>query len=123
MKVLAWTNLALAFALELTALYILGIWGFQLNLPDMGRWYFALLTPMVFIAAWIIWAAPKSKYRLKGWKLLAYKWVAFSLVAWALWAGGLSKWAMIFEGIVLVNLVLLWAWQRFEPVYENFRDI
>jgi hypothetical protein len=115
LKALAWANLALAFVLEMTALYILGCWGFQLNLPEMGKWYFALVTPFVFICAWSIWAAPKAKYRLKGWKLLAYKLVNFSLVAWALWAGGLPQWAMIFEAVVLVNLVLLWVWKRFEP--------
>lgn len=115
MKALAWANLALAFILELTALYILMMWGFQLNLPVLGQWYFGLLTPFVFICAWSIFAAPKSKYRLKGWKLFAYKLGTFSLVAWALWAGGLPQWAMRFEGVVVVNLVLAWVWRRFEP--------
>ena len=115
MKALAWANLALAFVLELAAIYILGCWGFQVNLPLMGQWYFGLLTPFVFICAWYIFAAPKSKYRLKGWKLYGYKFVAFTLAAWALWAGGLPQWATLFEAVVGVNLVLLWVWRRFEP--------
>lgn len=105
MKALAWINLGLAFVLELAALYFLGIWGFQLDIPEMGKWYFALITPFVFICAWSFWAAPQAAFRLKGWKLFAFKWAAFSLAAWALWATGQTQWATLFEMVVLVNLV------------------
>ncbi len=114
-KALAWINLALAFVLEMIALYILGIFGFQMNLPDMGKWYFALIIPFVFICAWAILAAPKAQCRLKGWKLYGYKFVNFTLAAWALSAISQAQWAMLFEVVVAVNLVLLWVWRRFEP--------
>jgi hypothetical protein len=111
----AWANLFLAFILELAALYILVYWAFHLDLPDIWKWVLGLGAPLLFLVAWTIWAAPKSKRRLKKWKLWAYKAVAFGLAAWALWASGQAQWAVIFEGVVLVNLVLLRFWQRFEP--------
>ncbi len=70
--------------LELAALYILGYWGFQLTLPAEGKWTLGLGAPFAFLVAWSIWAAPKSKYRLKGWILWTYKFVAFGIVAMAL---------------------------------------
>jgi hypothetical protein len=115
LKALAWANLFVAFLLELAALYILGYWGFHLALPEAWQWGLGVGVPIVFLTAWGIWAAPKSKHRLKGWKLWTYKVVAFGIAAWALWATGQTQGAMIFEVVVLVNLVLLWIWKRFEP--------
>ena len=115
MELFAWANLLLAFLLELAALYILGYWGFHWALPEAGKWVVGLGAPVLFLAAWTYWAAPKAKHRLKGWKLWSYKVVVFGLAAWALWASGQTQWATRFEAVVLVNLVLLRVWQKYEP--------
>jgi hypothetical protein len=114
-KLLAWANLALAFLLELIALYLLGYWGFHLAIPPFWKWVLGTGAPLLFLMAWRIWAAPKSKSRLKGWKLCSYKVAAFGLAALALWACGQTQRALVFGAIVLVNLILLRLWQRFEP--------
>jgi hypothetical protein len=115
MKLLAWANLALAFLLELTALYLLGYWGFHSDFPAFWRWVWGLGAPALFLWAWRIWAAPKSKRRLKGWRLWAYKAAVFSSAILALGALGQTQRALVFGAVVLVNLILLWLWQRFEP--------
>jgi len=58
---------------------------------------------------------PKASRRLKGWKLWTYKIAAFGLAAATLWTCGQSEKAIIFGAVVLVNLVLLRVWQKFEP--------
>ena len=83
--------------------------------PEWGRWAAGLEAPLLFLTAWIFWAAPKAQHRLQGWKLWAYKVAVFTLAAWALAAAGRVQSALVFEGLVLVNLVLLWLWRRFEP--------
>ena len=115
LKFLAWTNLLAAFLLELAALYILGYWGFQSTHTGIWNWFLGLGAPLLFLSCWSIWAAPKSRKRLKGWKLWTYKFAVFSLVAFALGACGKTREAFVFEGIVLANLVFLRIWQRFEP--------
>ena len=115
MILLAWANLLLAFLLELAALWILGYWGFHLGLPETGRWAFGLGAPVLFLAAWTIWAAPKSRRRLQGPRLWLYKVVVYTVAALALAATGQARNAAVFEVVVLANLALLWIWKRFEP--------
>ena len=96
-----------------------GLLGVSFARSRMGKVGDGFRRSTLFLTAWGFWAAPKSKHRIKGWKLWAYKAMAFGLVTLALGAACKIKSALVFAGVVLINLILLWFWKRFEPTVLN----
>ena len=111
MRILAWLNLALAFFLELAALYFLWAWGFHGQGPALGRWILGFGLPVLFAAAWGRWAAPKSVRRCKGSTLVAVKVLLFTPAAVALGLRSGAVPAAMFVGVVLAQLALERAWR------------
>ena len=98
-------NLVLAFFLELTALLAYAAFG-ALAPEGWLQPLTGILAAGLFVVLWAIWAAPRSKRRLKGRRLLAFKAAIFAGAALALALVGQPLWAIVFAGLVAVQLWL-----------------
>ena len=105
-------NLALAFLLEIALLVALGFWGFHLGNSNMWHWIVGIGAPSLTAVVWGQVAAPMAKNRLKSTQLLVFKVVLFTLGALALYAVGQKRWALGFEGVSLISLVLGFMWKQ-----------
>lgn len=106
MNIIKTGNSAFAFLLELSALVILGFWGFALQSNKIISVTFALLVPMIMVAIWRTWCAPSSSDRLKGWFLILLKLVLFGIVVCCLLNMQQISIAVIFGCAVILNLGL-----------------
>lgn len=104
-------NLALAFLLELVAVGAFAYWGFVSAASPLNI-VLAVGLAVVSIMLWGIFAAPKSTRRLKGNALLAFKLVFFALAALALILAGSEMLGIVFAVLVVLNLILVYAWQQ-----------
>jgi hypothetical protein len=104
-------NLALAFLLELVAVGAFAYWGFTTTTSPLNI-VLAVGLAVVSIVLWGIFAAPKSSRRLKGNALLAFKLVFFALAALALILAGSEMLGVVFAVLVVVNLILAYAWKQ-----------
>lgn len=98
-------NLGLAFLLELAALVSFALVGALLP----GGWMqlvVGIAGAAVFIIIWAIWAAPRSKRRLRGQNLLLFKIGVFGVAVVILALLGQTLWAVLLAVLVAVNLVL-----------------
>lgn len=98
-------NLALAFLLELGALLAFAAAG-ALVPEGWLQLVAGIFAAGVFIVVWAIWAAPRSKRRLKGMRLLLFKIAVFGVAALTLVLIGLPVWAAVFAILVAINLWL-----------------
>lgn len=105
-------NLALAFLLELGVLAALAYWGWAVGPTSAAKIGLAIGAPVVAIAIWAIWGAPRSPRRLKGmWYWLLR--VAFDAAgALALIAAGQSLAGIVFALVALLNVVLGYMWAQ-----------
>ncbi|OTN88907.1 hypothetical protein A5819_001399 [Enterococcus sp. 7E2_DIV0204] len=106
MYLIKYTNIAIAFLIEVAAIFILGYWGFTLQSSKIIRVTVVLLAPILMIIIWSIWCAPSSNYRLEGLWLVILKCLLFGIVACCLFTMKQSSIAIIFVTIVAINLVL-----------------
>ena len=97
-------NLGLAFLLELAALISFAAVGVLLSgwMQLVG----GIIGAAVFIGLWGVYAAPRSKRRLKGRNLLIFKIVMFAVAALILVLIGQPVWATVLAVLVAVNLTL-----------------
>ena len=102
---LRYGNLGLAFLLELAALIAFGLAGMLVPTGWM-QLVAGIAAAALFIVAWAIWAAPRSKRRLKGMNLLAFKVGVFAVAVAIVALIGQPAWAALFGVLVMVNLGL-----------------
>ena len=97
-------NLGLAFLLELAALISFAAVGVLLSgwMQLVG----GIIGAAVFIGLWGVYAAPRSKRRLKGRNLLIFKIAMFAVAAVILVLIGQPVWAIVLAVLVAVNLTL-----------------
>ena len=97
-------NLGLAFLLELAALISFAAVGVLLSgwMQLVG----GIIGAAVFIGLWGVYAAPRSKRRLKGRNLLIFKIAMFAVAAVILVLMGQPVWAIVLAVLVEVNLTL-----------------
>jgi len=105
-------NLVLAFLLELAMLVILGYAGMTMAQNMPAKIGLAIGLPAAVAVIWGFWLAPASKTRLSDPWLTVLKIMLFSLTAVLLYFTGLKGPAIVFEIIVLLNLVLLYIYRR-----------
>jgi hypothetical protein len=105
-------NLALAFLLELVAIGAFAYFGFTAGGSTIINIVLGIGLAVVSIVLWGIFAAPKSTRRLKGTALLVFKLVFFALAALALFAAGSTTLAVVFAALVMINLILAYAWEQ-----------
>ncbi len=97
-------NLGLAFVLELAALISFAAVGVLLSgwMQLVG----GIVGAAVFIGLWGVYAAPRSRRRLKGINLLIFKVAMFLVAAVILVLIGQPMWAMLLAVLAAVNLWL-----------------
>jgi hypothetical protein len=97
-------NLGLAFLLELAALLSFAAVGVLLSgwMQLVG----GIVGAAAFIALWGIFAAPRSKRRLKGMNLLLFKIAMFAVAAVILVLIGQPAWAVVLAVLAAVNMTL-----------------
>ncbi len=103
MTVLKLMNQAVAFALELTMLYMLGRGGYQLGRNPGWRYTLAIGLPVLAIALWGYFAAPKSTHRLEVPYLTLFQLVMFGSTAYVWYKSGHQMSTIVFMVIVLLS--------------------
>ncbi len=107
-------NLALAFLLELGVLVALGYWGFQTGQGTIAQIALGIGVPVIDIAVWAVFGAPRSARRLRGPWLLLLRLVFFGAGAVALYAAGQQSLGIAFALVAAINLILVYAWRQDE---------
>jgi hypothetical protein len=105
-------NLAFRFLLELSALSIMGLWGWRQR-HDGGQIVIALAVPLLAAALWGIFAVPGDPSRsgsapipVPGIVRLAIECGFFGFGTWALADAGFSKLAAIFGASIVLHYLL-----------------
>jgi Protein of unknown function (DUF2568) len=99
-----WTNLTLAFLLELCALAALGYWGFRVGGGPVTKLVAGLGAPLVAAGLWGLFAAPRAPVSVPLARL-AVQLVVFGSAAVALYAKAHAALALTFAILVTVNSV------------------
>jgi Protein of unknown function (DUF2568) len=100
------TNLALRFALELTALAAVGWWGW-----DVGGPLLALAAVAAVVAVWGAFVAPKRRFDLAAPIRLAIELAVWLAAGAALYGVGHTALAVAFVVLAVVSGVLNHLWQ------------
>lgn len=104
-------NLGLRFLLELALLGAIGYGGFQLG-TGIWRWVFAIGSAILVAMIWGIWVAPHAKTRLDDPWRLGLELLLFVIGVLALWYAQKQSIALLFAGIVMINLFLMTLWHQ-----------
>ena len=101
-----WTNLAIAFLLELCALAALGYWGVWVGSGPLIKIALGIGAPLCAAVLWGLFAAPRAPVSvpLVG---LGVKAIVFGSAVAALYTTGHRGLAIAFAVIVLVNSLLV----------------
>jgi hypothetical protein len=106
-------NLGLKFLLELAAIAAFAYWGAS-HSPVILAVILAIAIPAAFVAAWGIWAAPRSPRRLRRPARVVFELGCFALAAAALIAAGATVAGVAYAVVAAVNAVLLAAFGQLE---------
>jgi hypothetical protein len=106
-------NLGFKFLLELGAIAAFAYWGASRS-PVILAVILAIAVPAVFVAAWGIWAAPRSPRRLPRQTRMPFELGCFALAGVALIAAGTTVAGIAFAAVAAVNAVLLAAFGQLE---------
>ena len=105
-------NLAIRFLLELTALIVMGIWGWNQS-EDWQRFVIAFGLPITAAAIWGTFAVPndpsrsgKAPVTIPGIVRLVFELAFFSFATWALYKLGHSNLAFVFGAIVAIHYLI-----------------
>ena len=101
---LRYGNLGLAFLLEIGALLSFAAVG--VLLLGWMQLVGGIAGAAVFVALWGVYAAPRSKRRLKGQRLLLFKAIIFAVAGAILVLIGQPVWALLLVVLAGVNLMV-----------------
>jgi len=96
-------NDILAFIVEIVMLVALCISGYQLTTKPFLQYTMAIVLPALVIVLWAIWAAPKSKRRLRFPWLSVFKITLFLITALLLFVTGHRAAAIVFGAVAYFN--------------------
>lgn len=96
-------NSLLAFLVEIAMLVLLGYWGYHTSDDNVFKYILAIATPAGAAVLWGIFAAPRSKTRLRQPLLLIFKLVLFMITAFLVYRLGRVNAAAIFIFFALLN--------------------
>lgn len=99
-------NLLLSFLLELVLITLFGYWGYQQGETETTKYIFALVLPAILILIWGLWAAPKSKRRLKNPIRSIFKLSLFAIGVFFCIDSGHATLAIWFAAITVANVIL-----------------
>lgn len=100
---------ALAFMLELALLAALGYWGFQGDKKSPEKYLWGLGLPILAIALWWVWAAPKSSSRLEQPFLMIFKFALFGIAVFGLHRSGQMGLALLLAALATVSILMEYA--------------
>lgn len=106
-------NLILKFLLELAAFAALAFWGASTG-DGAGSVALAILAPSAAIAAWGLYAAPRSPRRLPAASRIPFELAIFALAVAALVVAGEPDAAEVLGLLVVVNAALLTILDQWE---------
>ncbi|HEY4788167.1 MAG TPA: YrdB family protein [Bacteroidales bacterium] len=102
-------NLLVSFLLELMMLCLYSYWAYHSREIVVMRYLLAVLVPVAAVVLWGIWAAPKSKRRLKNPARSVFKLALLLLSAVLCFKAGQQSWAIWFGIVTLLNAGLAFA--------------
>jgi hypothetical protein len=105
-------NLALAFFLELAVLAALGYWGFHTGQGRLARIGLGIGVPLVAVIVWALFGAPQATWHLQGFWFVILQVVFFGSAVVALFAASQRVLGTVFALLIVVNLVLIYAWPQ-----------
>ena len=107
------TNLALKFLLEVAGFAALAYTG---AVVGSGLWalVLAVTLPVVAIAVWARWNAPRSAHRLPIGARIPLELTVFVTAALGLLVTGAVVWAMVYLALVVINAALLTVLRQWE---------
>ena len=100
------SNIAIAFLIEIFAIFILGYWGVTLQTNRIICIAVGLLAPIIMIVVWSIWCAPSSNYRLEDFWLIVLRCLLFGVVVCCLLSMKQTPAAIVFGSMVVINVGL-----------------
>jgi len=106
-------NLALKFFLELAAFVALGLWGASIA-HGAAAVVLAIGLPALAAGLWGTFAAPKARHRLPLRLRAPFEVGVFAVAALALWGAASVAPAATFAAFVLLNALLLTAFDQWE---------
>ena len=98
-----WTNLALAFLLEIAALAALCWWGFHVSGATWVKVLLGIGAPVGAAIVWGLFAAPRARVRLAMGPKLAVKAIVFGAATAALIGRGQLVLGVVFAVLVVAN--------------------
>lgn len=101
-----WTNLTIAFLLELCALGALTWWGVHAGSNAAGKAALAIGAPLGAAVLWGLFAAPRATHPNPVWGL-ATKVLVFGAATLGVVAVGHPRLALVFAAAVLLNALLV----------------
>ncbi|MER5177586.1 YrdB family protein [Streptomyces sp. NPDC002896] len=108
-------NEVLAFLLELTALALLGWWGFATGGNVLGRIALGLGTPLLAVVLWALFAAPKARLRPPLAVVLLVKAVVLGGGAAGLYGVGHPVAAVVLAAVMVANTAVAEISRRRPP--------
>jgi hypothetical protein len=105
-------NVAARFLLEIGALGALGYWGFRTGESRFMQVALGMGVPLTAAVVWGTFASPQAPMELAPAARLALQTAIFGASAAALADAGQPRWAPAFAAAVVVNTVLLIAWDQ-----------
>lgn len=112
MELLKWGNLAAAFGLELCMVAALGYWGVAAGSGTLAKVALGAGVPLLVVVIWGLFVAPRAALPVPGSVHVALQAVLFGLAALSLARAGHPGLAAAFAAAVIVNQVLIYAWQQ-----------
>jgi Protein of unknown function (DUF2568) len=101
-----WSNLTLAFLLELCALAALGHWGVHVGGGPVAKTLLGIGAPLLAAVAWGLFAAPRATFSVPLAKV-AVEVAVFGSAALALYATGHRALGIAFAILVVLNSILV----------------
>jgi Protein of unknown function (DUF2568) len=105
-------SLVLAFVLELVLLYALADWGFNASAGSGLQIVLGVGLPLLLLAIWSRWLAPRAPRRLPTSTRVAVKAVLFLLGSIALYDAGHHAFAVVFEFVSFLSVALEARWEQ-----------
>jgi hypothetical protein len=101
-------NDVVAFLVELTALALIGLWGYRAGGALWAKVVLAIGLVLVASVAWGLFAAPRARFRIP-WVTLLVKVVVLGAAVAAGFTILPLVWAVVFGAVVVLNLVLMYS--------------
>ena len=117
MPILKGINSVIAFMLEIAKLGTLAYWA--LGMRSAVGYILAFALPVIVIATWATYAAPRSVVRLQLQYLAILKLCLFGLAALGLYSRGHATFGIAFLSVALISTALEYCWTKRQKYSEQ----